>query len=254
MGKIQLKNSFVAGILLALLSACAIQDGARTGLRAISDTDGAIQFDAPAFDGAASERVIYADTTERDEYALFTGQDRQAEIVYISTRHLHITNLVIDQLFDLERAIDHFRHNQNETPVLGEAFKFADNGIRYWGKAFQLPKAGKTCGAFSGSWDSPPDDMRSGKVLFGYYCEPGSQPLSDKSIQQSVAKVGIRGITANAIEGAIAFPVLRDFPSQETLKLRAQGAPGDTRGNTEFPYKVVRFFKREDSCRFQPNC
>lgn len=254
MSRNSFKTLIVGGFALALLGACTIQDGARTGLRALSETDGLIQFNTASFGSVARERISYSDTTERDEYALYANEDHQAEFIYITTRHLHLTNLVIDRLFDLDQAIHHFRHNQDQATGLGEAFKFAVDGIPYWGKSFQVQKRGQTCGAFSGHWDAPSDDLRAGKALFGYFCEPGKNPMTPEVLKQRVADVGIRGITANFVEGAIPYPVLTENPTQEVLKVRAQGAAGDTQGNTKFPYKAVRFFKREDSCRFVPDC
>lgn len=231
------------------LTGCAIQDGARTGLRQLTEMNGLI-----AFDQVAAERMVYANAIERDEYALFKSSGRQAEIVYITTRHLLITNLVVDRHFDLSGVINGFRHNRSEQPVLGAAFKLGSQNIRYWAKPYQLPVAGKSCGAFVGSWDAPPDELRPSKTLLGYFCAKGQPPLTTKSIEQTIASIGIRGITANAVDGGIDVPPLAEKPSQAELLRRVQGKSGDDHGNTEFPYKIVRHFKRGDDCLYIPDC
>lgn len=248
-----LKLAIVLG-MAAVISACAIPDGARTGLRALDNSSGLISFDSDEFKGRAEQRVVYANTIEREEYALFKSRENQAEFIYITTRHLHLTNLVIDRLFDIDAAMGGFRHNRIEKPTLGEAFLYRSNGIRYWAKAFQLTNTGDVCGALSGSWDAPAEDSRPSKALFGYFCRSGTVPLSSQQIMSTIDQIGIRGITSDAIDGNIEYPKLADAPTQLELLTRAQGQSGGRDGNTRFPYHVVRYFNRGRSCLFPSDC
>ncbi|NQW00387.1 MAG: hypothetical protein HQ483_11860 [Rhodospirillales bacterium] len=236
------------------VSACAIQDGAHTGLRALSETDGAVVIETPPFDQGAEQRIIYASSIEREEYALFNADNRQSEIIYITTRHLHLTNLVIDQFLGLDEVLASFRQNQVEKPVQGEAFKTTARNIRYWAKPYQLPNSGKSCAAFAGRWDMPGDDLRASKALFGYYCEAGRAPLSADFITAFIGTIGVRGITANRLEQAVQVPRLTAEPSQQELLARVRGDAGGTRGNSRFPYTSVRHFNRGNDCRLLPNC
>lgn len=251
-----ISNKIVAlmGAVL-VLSACASPEGSRTGLRALDEQTGLISFDQAPFDQGAQERIVYATALERDEYALFKSTDRQAEFIYITTRHLLWDNVVVDRMFNLAGAMEGFRQNQSETPVSGEPFRLDSQGIRYWAKSYLLPKAGKTCGVFSGSWDHPYDEVRPSKALFGYFCQLGSEPLTVKMIKQTVDSIGIRGITADFLDGPVDVPplALQQVP-QEELLVRAQGRAGEDYGNIEFPYKAVRVYTRSDSCKWPDGC
>ncbi len=244
----------LVGVLLAL-AACATPEGARTGLRALDEQSGLIQFDQATFDQGAEQRVVYATTMERDEYALYRSADWQAEFIYITTRHLLWDNVVVDRKFNLDGALGGFRHNQSEEPVSGEPFRLTSKNIRYWAKSYLLPKAGKSCGVFSGSWDHPYDEIRPSKALFGYFCQSGSTPLSNKTIEQMVGNVGIRGITADFLDGPVGVPSLDlQQESQTELLARAQGQAGDDHGNTQFPFKAVRIYTRSDNCHWPEGC
>ena len=249
-----LRRILVLFAAITTLSGCTTIEGARTGMRALAEKDGMIVFDQAPFNQGAQERIIYADMSERDEYALFRSPDTQAEFIYITTRHLHMTNLVVDRMFNLDGAMQGFRHNRMEKPVSGDAFKLKVHDIRYWARAYQLPEAGKSCGVFSGSWDAPADELRPSKALFGYFCVKGVKPLSQESIEQTMAKIGLRGITVNAENEINNVPPLSVQPSQTELLLRAQGGATDKQGNIEFPYKVVRYYKRDSDCIFDPDC
>ncbi len=254
MGRSYVKGSLVVGLSLAVLASCAIPDGARSGLRALAKSEGAVVFSGAPFGQAADPRIVYANSIEREEYALFKSPDRQAELVYITTRHIHITNVVIDKLFSLDETISGFRFNQMQPVVSGTPFKLKAKGIGFWAKSYQLAKANQTCGAFSGSWDAPGDELRPSKVLFGYFCETGQLPLTKAQIKSTVDKIGIRGITADAGDGIVSVPRLSESPTQPVLRAQAQGQPGERQGNSRFPYNVVRFYKQDESCRFLPNC
>jgi len=240
--------------LVAVASGCAIQDGARTGLRALDNSQGLIGFQTKDGNAVAARRVIYASTIEREEYALFKSPENQAEFIYITTRHLHLTNLVINRPFGLDAVISGFRHNQREKPNLNDAFVLRSNGIQYWAKAFQLPNVGNTCAAISGSWDAPADHLSPSKALFGYFCNSGTTPLSQQQIRGTMDHIAIHGITSDLIAGNIEFPKLTDAPSQAELLARAQGEPGGTTGNPGFPYNSVRHFERGNNCLFIPGC
>lgn len=244
----------LSGLVLSFLGACTTPDGARTGLRSLDETNGIVEFANPPFGDEAKTRILYATANEREEYVLYEQAGHQAEFVYITTRHLHLTNLVINRPFSTVTIGEDFRYNQNASIEEGKAFKISLNGIRFWGKPYRLPERDKTCGLISGKWDQPPDDLRPGKVLFGYFCQPGSTELSEDQIKETVGKIGLRGITVNAIDGGVAVPALDQTASQEALLAEARGQDQETRGNTAFPYKAVRYFKRDDNCRFLPSC
>ena len=248
------RNLICVVFLFSALSGCAIKEGARTGLRALAETEGMIAFSHSSFNGLAKERILYADMSERDEYALFQSPDQQAEFVYITTRHIHMTNLVVDQMFNLDMAMQKFRHNQHEIPISGDAFKLKLHGIRYWARSFQLTQAGKSCGVFSGSWDAPADELRPSKALFGYFCEKGKAPLSVQKIEQIMSSIGLRGLTIDPTGPVNFVPIISEIPSQSDLQARVQGTANGYAGNSAFPYKVVRYYKRDDACLYDPNC
>ncbi len=246
-------HSLILAATLAL-SACTIPDGGRTGLRDGGPSVRQIVFNSGDFSNGPQTSVLYANTIEREEYALFKSPDRQAEFIYITTRHFHTTNVVINRIFDLETAINGFRHNQSGTRTAGQPFRVKSNGISYWAKSYQLPEQKRACAVFSGSWDHPADDLRPSKALFGYFCETATAALTKAHIENQINKVGIRGITSDLQEGAIDVPTLAETPTQDDLLLRAQGAPNSRQGNMNFPHQSVWYFKRDESCHFKPDC
>ena len=254
MARMSFKSVIFAALAATTLSACAIPDGMRAGLRGLAEKDGIIIFDHAPFDQGATDRVVYANASERDEYALFKAGDAQAEFVYVTTRTRHQTNLMIDDPISADEAINAFHHNRGEVPQMGDAVLLDNHGIRSWAKPYLLPKAGKTCGAVSGKWDQLIDAPLPTRVMFGYFCEAGTDLMTAQELDKMVDKIGLRGITVNALPGSVYVPTRTEEPMQVELLARAKGSSESKQGNVKFPYEIVRQFKRSDECIYDPSC
>ena len=231
-------------MFLPLLSACSIPDGARAGLRAIDEKDGMIVFSETDSAQAAVERIIYTNPWERDEYVMYRSSGFQAEFVYITTRNFYIENLIVGEKFDLDGALSKFHHNQTGTPILGVGILLKINGNISWAKPYQLPDESKACAVFSGEWGVPKiggeHHNNYTNAMFGYFCRPGAEPLSVATIEKVLARINIRNEKKIKAVGGIASPLLTPEPSQSVLLRRAQGGVKAKRGNTDFPFKVVK--------------
>ena len=231
-------------ILIPMLSACTIPDGARSGLRAVEEKDGMIVFSETDSAQAAVERIVYANPWERDEYVLYQSPDFQAEFVHITTRNIYLENLMVGKKFGLDDALSKFRHNQTDTLVSGVGVLLKINDNLSWAKPYQLPEEGKACAVFSGEWGVPKirgeHHNHYTNALFGYFCRASVEPLSLMTIEQVLARLKIRNDNKIKAEGGISSPVLNPKLSQSDLLRRAQGGAEGKRGITDFPYKVVR--------------
>jgi len=238
-------------------AACAVPDTAKTGLRLGDEANGAIVWTAGGREIAATDRIIYADPIQREEYALFEKDGIRAEIVYITTRDLYNKNVALEHWLSFDDMITGFNHVKKGRVELGDAFRADTGWIKLWAKPFRLANAEGECAGFSTEWDRPSDDpdMRPGKALMGYFCRPADNTLTTAAIEGTLSGLGIRGINVKKRESSTSVADLPDSPSQTALAMRANGSGADAdKGNPDFPFAMGVIYPTGDNCISVSDC
>ncbi len=250
-----MKTSRIVSLLLVLagLSACSIPDNARSGLRPLDDTTGLLAFSSGPFGQAASHRVMFADPSQREEYALFRSADRIAEVVYITTRHLHIRNLHLDSPLSLERIIETWNFTKGRSKADEESFWFDAGWTGMWVRPFALSATRQNCAAFRAEWDKPADDLdrQPGKTMFGYFCEAPGATLDKAAMESRLSELGIRGINIKRTGEIVDVAAVPETPNQTTLM---SGVQQGTYGTADFPFIMARMYSTSESCVGTANC
>jgi len=246
---------FTAILLVAGLSACAIPDNARSGLRPLDEKNGVLAFGDGPFKRAASERIMFADPSQREEYALFKSTGGVAEVVYITTRHLHLEHIHLDSSMTSDKMIRSWTYTKNAKPVEAEAYWFDAGWVGMWVRPFTISETQQSCAAFNAEWDKPADDIeqRPSKTMFGYFCNPAGVNLTRADVEKRLTEVGIRGISIKLAAGdeIVEVPAIPKTPSQSDLMSRVQQGPY---GVPEFPYIMARVYTLSMGCGDDSSC
>jgi len=233
---------------LLVLAACSVPDDARSGLRALGEAGGLVRYETAEFTSTAAMRVMFADPSQREEYALFQSGGAQSEIMYITTRHYHITNVALESWDTLEDMIEGWNHNQNRNVSYDDAYDLNAEWANMQVKPFQLDGGKTQCAGFNADWEPPGDDseQRPGKKLFGYYCEKPGLPMAKAQIVDRLSEIGIRGVNQKISKGFVQVPAVKAIPTQTELASRVEG---DVRSGTKkFPYMMAVFYQPGGGC------
>jgi len=189
----------------------------------------------------ASERIVYADTSQREEYARFERAAGLAEIVYITTRKYHLNNLSLDNWDPLHTMINSWNKIRGHIQFDADAFTYDADWARFLVKPFTLKENKQNCAGFNAEWDIKPDDpdLQPSKKLFGYFCETGGRTLTRKDIEKLISGIGVRGINFKLAKNIAEIPAIPKTPTQSELKARVQKGPY---GTPNFPYNLARVY------------
>jgi hypothetical protein len=196
--------------LLTLLSACKAISVPGFGTAAddivpVPLPDARILFNAPEFAGQSIMRAKFADTWQREEYALFRGARSKAEVVYIAATARETS---LDADVTLKSMIRKWNFNANSKIFWGEEIK----ALATFGEVFVLPYRHRdnSCMGFSSEWGTAGDDpeVRPTKMVFGYYCELAETPLTTAQIDALIDEIQVSSFaggstTSIPISGAI---------------------------------------------------
>jgi len=251
----KLVRTFTAILLVTGLSACAIPDNARSGLRPLDEKNGLLAFSDGPFKKAASERIIFADPSQREEYALFKATGGVAEAVYITTRHLHLENIHLESSMISDKLIRSWTYTRNANPSEADAYWFDAGWVGMWVRPFTISDTQQSCAAFNAEWDKPADDVEQfpSKTMFGYFCEPPGVDLTRVDVEKRLTEVGIRGISIKLAAGdeIVEVPAIPKTPSQSELMSRVRQEPY---GIPEFPYIMARVYSLSPGCGDDSDC
>jgi len=251
---------FAVALTVAGLSACAIPDNARSGLRPVGEKNGVLAFSEGPLAGPANERVMFADPSQREEYALFKSGGKIAEIVYITTRDLHQSSLHLDSAVTSDKLIRRWNYTKTAKLSTVDSFWFDAGWVGMWVKPFTLSATRQSCAGFVSEWDKPADDVDQlpSKTLFGYFCESPDVTLSLADMKKRLTEVGVRGINIKLPGGdepdaarIVEVPAIPEIPSQSTLMSGVRQGPY---GTPDFPYGLARVYGVSKGCDSDGNC
>jgi len=251
----KLVRTVTAILLVAGLSACAIPDNARSGLRPLDEKNGVLAFSDGPFKRAASERIMFADPSQREEYALFKSPRGVAEVVYITTRHLHLKNIHLESAMTSDKMLRSWTYTKNAKPTEVDAYWFDAGWIGMWVRPFTISETQQSCAAFNAEWDVPADDTEQfpSKTIFGYFCNPAGTNMTAGDVEKRLTEVGVRGINIKlgADDEIVEVPAIPKIPSQTDLMSRVQQGPY---GIPEFPYIMARIYNLNLNCGDDIDC
>jgi len=233
---------------LLVLAACSIPDDARSGLRALEEKGGLVSYKPGTFELSSSERVMFADPSQREEYALFRSGGAQLEVMLITTRHYHITNVALESWESLENLIEGWNHNQGRPIAYSDAFRLKTELADMQVKPFQLDGGKIQCAGFDAEWEPPGDDadQRPGKKLFGYFCEKPGVALPRTQIARRLTGLEIRGLNPDVSTEMVPVPGITAQPTQPELASRVAGNARS--GTRKFPKLMAIFYQPNGGC------
>lgn len=243
--------------LLVPLSACALSKQDTGTFVTVPEEQGRITVSSTSYDDAASQRIGFADFTEREEYALFRSASGQSEMLFMETRREHGRNIVLEFNKRISDTIPMWRFNQGRTISYGASEHIKTDLGGFWVQPFQQTDTGRLCAGFFGSWDvrHGDPDLRPTKILFGYHCNVAGAPMSAEDAQAFVQGINIRGISVPF--GIKTAYDLKDgdapLPSRNkqvaNLVIAQDGLAGGIAGLPKFPLLASRYYNEHDGIR-----
>ncbi|MDA3921245.1 MAG: hypothetical protein PF501_11300 [Salinisphaera sp.] len=224
-------------VMACLLSSCAVLHGSASGTTFLAASQRHVNF-GMGFENADVQSVAYRNPSEYEEYDRWTGAG-QAEVIFAVANGPDTALQFSD--YRLPAMTKSWTFNENDAQLdLKPTHVLHDRQWPFTYALYPHQAAGdrRDCVAFLRSWDNPPDDPmhRPGKALFGYYCAPSGQSLSER---QAIAV--LRGIVVDANKIPQVY-FGQDLPDDPRALRRARGSDSSHRGNPEFPFYFSRHY------------
>lgn len=157
------------------LACCALVLGTAVAqaasLYAVPAGAGRIAINLPALSAAKVFQVQYTGFWHREDYARFTSDQAQAEIVYAAADPYE--NAALEVPLSFARARDSFDINAQGALDLGAIGRLDQPERTVFFQPYALKDRGWTCVALKSEWDHVGRDPRNraGRVMFGYICD-----------------------------------------------------------------------------------
>ena len=239
---------------LGPLAACADlpyrQPGERTA--ELPADKGLIAFSAEGLDKAPAKRIQYSDNEQRVEYALYKGNARQAEFIYMERPYFSVS-VSFYFPFTIRDKVETWNFSKGQPIEWDEAVRLRTKLGMIFYRPYRLLGADRRCFGMSGEWDLDGEDpeLRPLRVMFGYYCAGPGDKLPETDIFALLDGIGLRGVTERAVD--YADPVLnfhRDVAAHyggpedgaRALELAQGTATPDKAGIAEFPFRYAKYY------------
>ena len=213
--------------------------------------DAAILLTTEPYRYAPSRHVVFTDMWQREEYALFQGNDAQSEIILSVANERD--NIVLNYEMPLRRMVGTWNIARNHGISWGEKGQLGTALGAYFYQHFTLADNGRPCVGFAVEWDARQDDPkhRNSKVLFGYSCgKAGGPAYSEAQVADLLDNIRIRGITSR--QNTRFQPTPPPGGNHAGARSFAQGGSSDT-GNTGFPFNMAWKFTERTGNDVFPN-
>ena len=250
----KLRAALVLTAVLGPLAACAGLPYRLPGERAaeLPADKGLIVFYADGLDKAPAKRVQYSDNEQRVDYALYKGNARRAEFIYMERPYFSVS-VSFYFPFTIRDMVETWNFSKGQAVEWEEAVQLRTKLGMIFYRPYRLLGADRRCFGMSGEWDSDGEDPDQYplRVMFGYYCAGPGDKLPAKDIFALLDGIGLRGVTERAAN--YADPVLnfhRDVAAHyggpeggaRALELAQGTATSDTAGIAEFPFRYAQYF------------
>ena len=249
----KLRAALVLTAVLGPLAACAGLPYRLPGERAaeLPADKGLIVFYADGLDKAPAKRVQYSDNEQRVDYALYKGNARRAEFIYME-RPYSVT-VAFNFPYTIRDKVETWNFSKGQPIEWDEAVQLRTKlGLIFY-RPYRLVSADRRCFGMSGEWDMDGQDpsLRYTRIMFGYYCAGPGEKLPETDILALLDGIGLRGVTERAVDNP--DPVLnfhRDVAahyggpegSARALELAQGTATPDKAGIAEFPFRYAEYY------------
>ncbi len=245
-----------AAFLVLAATGCSVTKQDAGTFRTPIEDRGRVVTDASAFTNINPIRVTFEDFREFEEYSLFRSERGQAEMLFIEIPERRSQNHILDFSKLVSSAVQMWRFNQETDLKFEPSVSVTNNLGDFWIRRYQQVATGRSCVGFVGTWDLNFSDpsIRPTKALFGYYCQPSGNALSQQDAKRFVTSIDIRGISV-PLQIETAYALSKEAtppPSREeqvaSLVAAQDGIAGGISGLPAFPLLVARSFPIGDSC------
>ena len=131
------------------------------------------------------------DSTTREEYALFIGDDMHAVFVLLAMKS---RDFVIDFDFSVKKIVDHFEYNKTHKKEWGQSITVQALLGFINVQQYTIPEVNQECIGFSVEFEFSSEDIQSrpSKLLLGYYCAKADGRLSSTNITRLVKGIFVQ--------------------------------------------------------------
>lgn len=257
--KSSIRAWLASGLATIVLSSCSISTLDTGTFVSVPEERARISVGSAFYAGVTPQRIGFADSREREEYALYRGADGQAEILYVETRSDLRRELALDFNKLIVDTVTMWRFHQGQTLNFGKTEPLKNDIAQFWVQPFQQTETGRQCVGFSSTWDTRTDDpkLRPSKLMFGYHCVPKGETLADGG-RAFVAGLQVRGVsvplrvkTAYDLQAGDAPLPPRDQQAANLVTVQ-DGIAGGVAGLPAFPLLIGRHYNTNDGRCF--NC
>lgn len=244
MTKFPLKFLTITLVGLALgLSGCITSSGQYDKVVEVAPENSLLRFYGEAHRGEFPLRVAYADPWEYEEYAGFKNSDVRLEMFYVTVAAEYTS---VQYPYTLSGMVDTWHHNAGKPKSWSQTVHLEAPIEEMYYKRYSL-NGEQSCAGFQAEWEVPPADrlLRPSRVIFGYLCAKPGQKMSEKTIENTLVNIGVRGVTEK-VRRSDPPQLASNFGEQNSISQErraaaiaiARGGPG-TSGNANFPFEFA---------------
>lgn len=250
-------KAIAAAVLVAgSLAACADLPFRLPGERAaeLKPDQGSILFNADTTGKLPAKRILYSDNEQRVEYVLYNGNGAQAEFVYMERPYN--LNVVFNFEYTIADKVSTWNFSRGQPTRWSEAVLIRTKVGDVFYRLYNLTAKNQNCFGVSGEWDRDPRDRhyRHSRIMFGYYCAPAGQALSQEKTLALIDAIGLRGYTERSTDYADTVynfhrEVVANFAGQEASQKAiglAKQSADSAAGIAEFPFRYAEYFNLGD--------
>lgn len=249
-------KAIAAVIVVGSLAACADLPYRLPGERAaeLKPEQGSILFNADTTGKLPAKRILYSDNEQRVEYALYKGNGAQAELVYMERPYN--LNVAFNFEYTIADKVPAWNFSKGQPIQWSKAVSIRAKVGDMFYRPYTLTAKNQNCFGLSGEWDRDARDPehRFTRIMFGYYCAPAGQALSQEKTLTLLDAIGIKGISERSLDYADTLynfhrDVVANFVGKEgTQKATAlaQFGTDSAAGIAEFPFRYAQYYNVGD--------
>ncbi|HEX9569332.1 MAG TPA: hypothetical protein VF987_06590 [Rhodospirillales bacterium] len=252
-----LAKAIAAAVLVAgSLAACADLPFRLPGERAaiLKPEQGSILFRTDTVGNHPAQRVLYSDNDQRVEYALYKGKGAQAEFIYMERPY--VEKVAFNYAYTVADTVRRWNYSKGQPTDWDKAVGIRTTVGDLFYRSYRLTARNQNCFGINGEWDRAVDDprQRNTRIMFGYYCAPAGQALSQEKTLALIDAIGLKGITERSLDYADTIygfhkDVVANFAgkegTQKAIALAQFGADAAA-GIAEYPFRFAEHYMISD--------
>ncbi len=246
----------VTALAAGALAACADLPFRLPGERAaiIKPDQGSILFRTDTVGNLPAQRVLYSDNDQRVEYALYKGNGAQAEFVYMERPYNQ--KIAFNYAYTVADTVQRWNYSKGQATAWDKATRVVTKVGDLFYRPYRLTAKNQHCFGVNGEWERAVDDprQRNTRIMFGYYCAPAGQALSQEKTLALIDSIGLKGVTERSPDYADTIygfhqDVVANFAgkegTQKAIALAQFGADAAA-GIAEYPFRFAEHYMISD--------